>query len=317
MATASVTNTFVDATIAEASEVNTNFSDLVTFLNGSVVHVDGSKAMTGALTLAAAGITFPTAAITITNVLDDDTMATASATTIATSESIKAYADTQDATKLSLSGGTMTGILVLDNLGVTFPTSGITIDDVLDEDNMASDSAVKLATQQSIKAYADLMLPLTGGTMSGAIAMGTSKITGLGDGSAAQDAATVSQVKNLVWHEMAFSKPAGDVSVETGTYRYYNRSGNARTIQQVSAMVGTAPTGATLIVDVNVDGTSLWATTTANRPTIAISGFVADGGAQDTSAWANGSYITVDVDQVGSTVAGADLTVIVYFTEDD
>jgi hypothetical protein len=51
MATASVTNTFVNGAVAQASEVNTNFSDLVTFLNASVVHVDGSKAMSGALAM--------------------------------------------------------------------------------------------------------------------------------------------------------------------------------------------------------------------------------------------------------------------------
>lgn len=57
MSTASVTNTFVNAATADAGEVNTNFSDLVTFLNGSVVHTDGSKAFTGNVS----GIT-PTAA---------------------------------------------------------------------------------------------------------------------------------------------------------------------------------------------------------------------------------------------------------------
>ena len=61
---------------------------------------------------------------------------------------------------------------------------------VLDEDNMATNSATALATQQSIKAYADTMLTKVGGTMSGAIAMGTNKITGLGDPTLAQDAAT-------------------------------------------------------------------------------------------------------------------------------
>lgn len=48
MATAAVTNTFVASTPAEAAEVNTNFTDLVTFLNNSVVHRDGSKAMSAA-----------------------------------------------------------------------------------------------------------------------------------------------------------------------------------------------------------------------------------------------------------------------------
>lgn len=46
MATASVTNTFTNGTPADAIEVNTNFADLVTFLNNSVVHRDGTKAFT-------------------------------------------------------------------------------------------------------------------------------------------------------------------------------------------------------------------------------------------------------------------------------
>src|SRR3990167_9525150 len=43
---------------------------------------------------------------------------------------------------------------------------------LLDEDNMASDSAVKTASQQSIKAYADTMLPKAGGTMTGNMTLG-------------------------------------------------------------------------------------------------------------------------------------------------
>lgn len=57
MATASVTNTFVAGTSAVASEVNTNFSDLVSFLNNSVIHKDGSKSMTGALAMGSNRIT--------------------------------------------------------------------------------------------------------------------------------------------------------------------------------------------------------------------------------------------------------------------
>jgi hypothetical protein len=39
MTTAAITNTFVTATVAEASKVNQNFSDLLTFLNTTGVHV--------------------------------------------------------------------------------------------------------------------------------------------------------------------------------------------------------------------------------------------------------------------------------------
>lgn len=57
MATASVTNTFVGSTTISSAGVNTNFSDLVSFLNGDVVHRDGSKAMSGDLDMGGHSIT--------------------------------------------------------------------------------------------------------------------------------------------------------------------------------------------------------------------------------------------------------------------
>ena len=52
------------------------------------------------------------------------------------------------------------GDLDLNGKNIDFPTTA-NISDVLDEDNMASDSATKLATQQSIKAYVDAVTPLS------------------------------------------------------------------------------------------------------------------------------------------------------------
>lgn len=52
-----------------------------------------------------------------------------------------------------------------DGLGIDVANS----DSVLDEDTLVSNDPKRLATQQSIKAYADLMLPLTGGSMTGDI----------------------------------------------------------------------------------------------------------------------------------------------------
>jgi hypothetical protein len=66
----------------------------------------------------------------------------------------------------------------IDAVGVEFNTlsgtGSVTITDILDEDNMASNSATKLATQQSIKAYVDTQitaedLDITDGSNSGAI----------------------------------------------------------------------------------------------------------------------------------------------------
>jgi hypothetical protein len=86
------------------------------------------------------------------------------------------------------------------------------------------------------------------------------------------------------------------------------------TIVKVKVVVKTAPTGATLIVDVNKAGTTIF-TTQGNRPTIAISGTQADSGTPDVTALAEGDKLTIDIDQVGSTVAGADLTVEVVCTQ--
>ena len=54
------------------------------------------------------------------------------------------------------------GTVVLENLSVA--GDGATVTGILDEDAMGSDSAVKLATQQSIKAYADTKAVLSGST---------------------------------------------------------------------------------------------------------------------------------------------------------
>lgn len=94
-----------------------------------------------------------------------------------------------------------------------------------------------------------------------------------------------------------------------GTMRLYNDTAAAWTIQGVRASAGTAPTGASIIVDVNVNGTTIF-TTQGNRPTIAIGGNTSGKVTNmDTTSVAVGNYLTVDIDQVGSTVAGSDLVI--------
>jgi hypothetical protein len=56
----------------------------------------------------------------------------------------------------------------------------------------------------------------------------------------------------------------------SGALRVYNDTGEDLTVTGVRASVDTAPTGATLIVDVNLAGTTIF-TTQASRPAIAIS----------------------------------------------
>ena len=73
-----------------------------------------------------------------------------------------------DNLELNASG---TGTIVLENLKVG---TGATVTTILDEDNMSSDSATALATQQSIKAYVDSQAGTGGMTFSGNTMSGSS-----------------------------------------------------------------------------------------------------------------------------------------------
>lgn len=77
----------------------------------------------------------------------------------------------------------------------------------------------------------------------------------------------------------------------------------------VKCAVGVAPVGAAIIVDVNKNGTSIYPTSA--KPQIAAGSVVGAAAAPDTTAMAEGDYLTVDIDQVGSTTPGEDLVVVV------
>lgn len=103
----------------------------------------------------------------------------------------------------------------------------------------------------------------------------------------------------------------GNVTTVTGTFRLYAE--RAMTITAVRASVGTAPTGSSLIVDVNKNGTTIF-TTQSNRPTITAGTNTATAAAINVASMAIGDYLTIDIDQVGSTTPGANLTVTVTAT---
>ena len=101
------------------------------------------------------------------------------------------------ATKLALSGGTMSGAIAMGTnkiTGLGTPTT---------------------STDAATKAYADTMLPLAGGTMTGAIAMGTNKITGVGDPTNAQDVVTKYYLDNVVLAPSNLTGPITSVGAAT------------------------------------------------------------------------------------------------------
>lgn len=108
---------------------------------------------------------------------------------------------------------------------------------------------------------------------------------------------------------LVFTMP-GALTTGAGTKRLY--VGRSLSIANVTVGVNTAPTGASIIVDVNKNGTTIF-TTQGNRPTIAASGFSDVSSVPDVTSLASGDYITVDIDQVGSTVAGSNLVISIEF----
>lgn len=107
---------------------------------------------------------------------------------------------------------------------------------------------------------------------------------------------------------------AGNQTPVASPLRIYNTSGVTRTLVKVFISVNTPPTGSALIVDVHKNGTTIF-TTQANRPQIAVDQYTGQSTTIDVTAWAPGDYLTVEVDQVGSTTPGADLTVHVACSE--
>lgn len=99
-------------------------------------------------------------------------------------------------------------------------------------------------------------------------------------------------------------------ALTTGTAKATFRMPHAMTLTAVRASVGTAPTGSTIIVDINEGGSTIMTTNKlsidASEKTSTTAATAA--GITDASL-ADDAEITIDIDQVGSSTAGAGLKV--------
>lgn len=117
--------------------------------------------------------------------------------------------------------------------------------------------------------------------------------------------------QEVVW-PVSCSAVATDLT--TGTAKATFRMPYSATLNGVRASVATAPTGSTIIVDINESGTTVLSTkltidaTEKTSTTAATSAVISD------PSLANDAEITIDIDQIGSTVAGQELVVYLYFT---
>lgn len=110
----------------------------------------------------------------------------------------------------------------------------------------------------------------------------------------------------------AVFKISGTLATGVGATRLYNDTGATWTISSIRASVETAPSGGSVIIDVNKNGVTLF-TTQANRPTITTSSNTSGKvTTMDVTSVADGDYLTVDVDS--RTTPAANLTVTVVFS---
>ena len=118
------------------------------------------------------------------------------------------------------------------------------------------------------------------------------------------------QIGVMINYEPYIFSVTGALTVATGKSRVY-LEGNY-VIDSVRASVNTAPAGTAILVDVSLNGTTIF-TTQANRPSISAGAntALANMGAGTITTISTGQYLTVDVDQIGTTTAGSDLTVVI------
>jgi hypothetical protein len=140
-----------------------------------------------------------------------------------------------------------------------------------------------VSTDAATKAYADTMLPLAGGTLSGALAMGTNKVTGVGDPTNAQDAATKNYIDNVVLAPSNLTGPITSVGAATSVA--------AQTGTGSTFVMNTSPTLVTPVLGV-ATATSINGTTIPSSKTLVATDSTAFVVPSQTSN--AGKYLTTD-----------------------
>ena len=125
-------------------------------------------------------------------------------------------------------------------------------------------------------------------------------------------AANTAKITNSVVIQVAASDET--TALTTGTAKLTLRAPSAFTLTDVRASVSTAPTGATIIVDVNEAGTSVLSTKLSIDATEKTSTTAATAAVISDSAIADDAELTIDIDQIGSTIAGAGLKITLIGT---
>ena len=267
-------------------------------------------------------------------VLDEDNLATDSATHLATQQSIKAYVDAQvtasdldfqgdsggalsidlDSETMTFTGGTgidtvgsgntlttsidstvttLTGSQTLTNKTLTSPVlnTGISGTAIKDEDDMSSDSATHLATQQSIKAYVDAQIA-TEDTLA---ELNDTTITSPADGSL-----LLYDTGNSVWIDNVMS---GDATLaDTGALTFATVNSNTGSFGSTTAIP---------VITVNAKGLITAASTASITTSLTVG---ADSGSDDTVALATDTLNFTGGTGIDTTVSDNDISIAIDST---
>lgn len=126
-------------------------------------------------------------------------------------------------------------------------------------------------------------------------------------GSVTNKAVSPSELKPRENWKYTISDQSASISV--GTSKLSSRAPYAFKLDEVRASVRTAPTGAAIIVDINVNGASILSTKLRIDGTEKTSTTSSSAAVISSPSIPDDAEITFDIDQVGSTVAGVGLHV--------
>jgi hypothetical protein len=297
-------------------------SETLTFTGGTGIDTSGAgnavtfaidstvTTLTGSQILTNKTLTSPVlnTGVSGTAILDEDNMATDSDTQLATQQSIKAYVDAEDA---NIASDTLTFTnKTIDANGTGNNITNIDSGNFLsgffkDEDDLSSDSATSVASQQSIKAYVDAEV---GAVSTSSISQGDSNVTvtdsGTGAVTVAADGATIITMNASITLDASAATnsirlPVGTTaqrpSGSTGEIRY-NSSTDA--IEGYTTAGGWAQLGATSSTAENTNDTLTGNSTAISTTEKIVNQFTT--GSFD-SAW----YLAVTRDEINDQVSTA------------
>jgi hypothetical protein len=169
---------------------------------------------------------------------------------------------------------------------------------------------------QTLAAPSGTYLPLSGGTMTGDIVLPDEAYDAT-NWNGNLEAPTKNAVRDKI-ESLASTNPTQVIAIAcsdettaitTGTAKATFRMPYAFTLTAVRASVTTAPTGSTIIIDINEGGSTILSTKLSIDASEKTSTTAASAAVISDSSLADDAEITIDFDQVGSTIAGAGVKV--------